>query len=98
MYNTNKSNKNHFEEISRLADNLKGVAETWILTASEKSDIERVIEKYNLDIPYYYTDMTVLEAIVRSNPGLWLLKDGIVKGKWPYSNIPDAGTMEDLLK
>ena len=98
MYNTNKSNKNHFEEISRLADNLKGVAETWILTASEKSDIEKVIEKYNLDIPYYYTDMTVLEAIIRSNPGLWLLKDGIVKGKWPYSNIPDAATVEGLLK
>ena len=44
------------------------------------------------------TDMTVLEAVIRSNPGLWLLKDGVVKGKWPYTNIPDATEVTDLLQ
>lgn len=98
MYNVNKANTNHFDEISRLAANLNGVAETWILTASEKSEVDSLLKKYNLDIPYYYTDMTVLEAVIRSNPGLWLLKDGTVKGKWPYTNLPDAGQIRDLLQ
>ena len=90
MYNVKKANNKHFDEINRLASNLKDVA--------EKSDIDNLLKNYNLDIPYYYTDMTVLEAVIRSNPGLWLLKDGTVKGKWPYTNLPDESDVRELLK
>ena len=27
--------------------------------------------------------------MVRSNPGLMLLKDGVVIGKWPFTHMPD---------
>jgi uncharacterized membrane protein YphA (DoxX/SURF4 family) len=98
MYNVDKANVKHFNEINQLAESLKGIAETWILSASEKSEIEDLRNQYNLNIPYYYTDMTVLEAVIRSNPGLWLLKDGVVAGKWPYSNLPDANEVTNLLQ
>lgn len=98
MYNVNKANTRHFDEIRQLADKLQGKAEVWILTASDKSDVENVLGKYNLNLPYYYTDMTVLEAVIRSNPGLWLLKNGTVLGKWPYTNIPDSGEVLKLLE
>lgn len=98
MYDVNKADKTHLGEINRLAASLKGVVETWILTASEKSHIDNLRRHYHLDIPYYFTDMTVLEAVIRSNPGLWLLKDGVVKGKWPYTNLPDPGEIKELLK
>ncbi len=98
MYDVNKADKKHFQEIDQLAENLKGTAETRILTASDSSEVDNICKKYNVNLPYYYTDMTVLEAIVRSNPGLWLMKDGVVKGKWPYTNIPDAEKVRELLK
>jgi len=42
--------------------------------------------------------MTVLEAIIRSNPGLWLMSDGTVAGKWHHNDVPDADTIIDLLE
>ncbi len=98
MYDVNKANKKHFDEINRLVQNLDGNIKVWILTASDKSEVENILGQYHINVPYYFTDMTVLEAIIRSNPGLWLLQDGTVKGKWPYSRIPDAEEIESRLK
>ena len=40
------------------------------------------------DYPFYTTDPTELKIIVRSNPGIVLLKDGIVVDKWAWRDIP----------
>jgi hypothetical protein len=37
----------------------------------------------------FYADAVPLKSMVRSNPGLILLKDGIVIKKWPSSALPD---------
>lgn len=56
-----------------------------------------------LAVPYgFYTcDDIVLKTIMRSNPGLLLLKDGVIKGKWHFKRLPEAeemGHKYDLLK
>ena len=51
-----------------------------------------------LGAPIYQTDATVLKTIMRSNPGTWLLQDGVVKGKWHYNDTPEAGEVLELLK
>ena len=41
----------------------------------------------------YFTDETVLKSMVRSNPGLMLLKDGVILRKWNNNDFP---TIEEL--
>lgn len=75
----------------------KGV-EPVILTSGNSADIENFLSQHQLTAPYYYVDATVLKTISRSNPGLWLLKDGIVKGKWHYNDTPTAEEVVGLVK
>jgi hypothetical protein len=48
--------------------------------------------KYRMDngtaFDYYYSDDVVLKTMVRSNPGLILMKDGIVLAKWGFRDFP----------
>ncbi|MCB0395804.1 MAG: DoxX family protein [Flavobacteriales bacterium] len=39
--------------------------------------------------PYYITDGKTLKTIIRSNPGLLLIKEGTILAKWHYNDIPE---------
>ncbi len=62
--------------------------ETWILTSSGAEKFEKFRHENQLGAPYFFADATVLKTIVRSNPGIWLLKDGTVMAKWHYNDTP----------
>jgi uncharacterized membrane protein YphA (DoxX/SURF4 family) len=98
IFDVTKASTKNIEEITTLIHTIRPEIEVWALTASAESDFEAFRHEYQLDIPYYFADMTVLEAIIRSNPGLWLLKDGIVMGKWHYNDVPDPDTVFELVK
>ena len=59
------------------------------LTASKYEDVEQFTLQYGLDIPFYYGDKTNLKSIIRSNPGVVLLKGNIVWKNWPSTRLPD---------
>lgn len=63
------------------------------LTSSVESEIQHWRDLTGAEYPFYHTDELTLKTIVRSNPGLVLLKGGVVYNKWPYSNMPEL--MED---
>ncbi len=68
----------------------------YAMTAS----IEEVIESYKLDAkaeyPICLTDKITLKTIVRSNPGLVLIKDATVLNKWHVNDLPQFNTpLED---
>jgi len=86
-------------DINKLINAVKGKGvEPVILTSGNSADIENFLSQHQLTAPYYYVDATVLKTISRSNPGLWLLKDGIVKGKWHYNDTPTAEEVVGLVK
>ncbi|XOV92021.1 MAG: BT_3928 family protein [Bacteroidota bacterium] len=71
--------------------------EPWILTSSGYEQIEGLRHEYQLGIPFFYADATVLKTMVRSNPGIILLSNGTVAGKWHYNDVPDISTINRLL-
>ncbi|GAB3880948.1 BT_3928 family protein [Spirosoma agri] len=86
--------------IRSLAEGLKGSSVTpYILTSAGDDEIKAFRKEFQLDnIPYYKADATVLKTIMRSNPGTWLLKDGVVRGKWHYNTTPDAAEVLERVK
>lgn len=98
LYDVSKTNKSGIEEINELIRALGGKVDIYALTASDGTVFEAFQNETNLSIPYYYTDATVLKTITRSNPGLWLLKDGTVMGKWHYNDVPNYGKVLDLVR
>ena len=86
--------------IRSLAEGLKGSnVSTYILTSTSDDEIKAFRKEFQLeDIPYYKADATVLKTIMRSNPGTWLMKDGVVKGKWHFNTTPDAAEILERVK
>lgn len=97
FYDVTRASTEHIDEIKSLISEIRPEVEVWALTASNEADFEAFRHEYQLDIPYYFADMTVLEAIIRSNPGLWLLDNGVVKGKWHHNDVPDPATVFERL-
>ena len=61
----------------------------YCLTASPKNDISQWRDVTGAEYPFCATDETTLKTIIRSNPGLLLLKDGTIIRKWSHNNLPD---------
>ncbi len=55
------------------------------LTASGDTKIDEFRTKFN--IPFYFCDETALKTVIRSNPGLLLLKSGVVQAKFHWRNF-----------
>lgn len=98
LYDVSKSDKASISEINNLVKALGDKIEIYALTATDGSTFESFQKEVKLEIPYYYTDATVLKTITRSNPGLWLLSNGTVKGKWHYNDVPNYSEVLDLVK
>ncbi len=60
----------------------------WCLTASNDETILRWQEMEGAEYPFAQADDVMLKTIVRSNPGLLLLKNGVVYNKWSCNDIP----------
>lgn len=60
----------------------------YCLTASPDRDIDNWRDVTGAEYPFCHTDETTLKTIIRSNPGLLLIKDGTVICKWSHNNLP----------
>ncbi len=58
------------------------------LTASGPTQIDEFKHKHNLMVDFLIVDGTVLKTMIRSNPGLMLMKNGTVLMNWHHNNFP----------
>ena len=58
-------------------------------TASTSEMIDKYTKQYKLPFVFHTTDHTTLKTIVRSNPGLVLLKNATVLAMWSHNDIPE---------
>ena len=66
----------------------------YCLTASSQEAMERWRDITGAEYPFATADETTLKTIIRSNPGLVLIKDGKVINKWSHNNLPDTSEMK----
>ena len=70
----------------------------YCLTASGKQGISGWIDRTGAEYPFCQTDETTLKTVIRSNPGLLLLKQGTVIRKWSHNRLPDEYALTDRLE
>lgn len=90
MYDVGKASVKNMDEIRALTKQLEGKVDCFVLTSSGSDQMEAFRHEYQLAIPYYFADATVLKTILRSNPGIALWKNGKVLGNWHYNDTPTA--------
>jgi uncharacterized membrane protein YphA (DoxX/SURF4 family) len=62
----------------------------YCMTASgtESDEMANYIKKTKATYPFVNSDEIMLKTIIRSSPGLMLIKKGIIMGKWSVQNLP----------
>jgi uncharacterized membrane protein YphA (DoxX/SURF4 family) len=65
------------------------------LTNGDSDMNEAFADKNNAPYEFLTCDQTELKIVVRSNPGLVLLKDGIVIKKWSWRDIPSFNDLSN---
>jgi len=90
-YDLKTANKEVFQKINAFNEKAKarGIS-VIVLTGSLPADIEKFKKEVNTkDLEFYNSDDISLKAMIRSNPGLVLLKKAVVLGQWHYRNFPE---------
>ena len=68
---------------------------TILLTSNSAQDADAFSKRMKLFAEIFYADAVPLKSMVRANPGVLLLKNGVVINKWHYTLMP---SFEELSK
>lgn len=68
------------------------------ITGSTPTEVDAFIEANNPSYNIYNADPTALKTIIRSNPGLLILKEGFVVDKWAHRRIPEYSTFKSNIE
>ncbi|MDO9255775.1 MAG: DoxX family protein [Bacteroidales bacterium] len=97
-YDLSKADATAFIKLSDFsakayADNIA----TAVLVSSTPADIAKFVKENKLQLDFYTSDDIALKTIVRSNPGLLLMKNGVILKKWHYNDFPDYAEFKKSL-
>lgn len=67
----------------------------YAVTSSGEEAVELWYKRTGAEYPFYWADDILLKTMVRSNPGLLLLKDGRIVNKWNISDVPEVNAMSN---
>jgi len=96
-YDLNHTNVEAIGKLNAMAANLihNFNTRTIMLTSNSAKDAEAFAKKNHLVMEVFYADEVPLKSMVRANPGVLLLKNGVILNKWHYHSVPKY---EDLVK
>ena len=86
----------HIQSLATYAAN--NSIDMHIATASDENAIGRFDEKMGEEkVNYASMDELTLKTIIRSNPGVVLLKEGVVQAKWSKNRMPDEKKLNKII-
>ena len=69
----------------------------YALTSSPQIEIERWCDRTGAEYQFCQMDDITLKTIIRSNPGMLLIKGGVILNKWSDNQLPDEYVLVDAL-
>jgi hypothetical protein len=88
-YDLSKSNKKNQGKINILAEWSLSEGYNFVgLTSSNEERQNNFLSETKAPYQFLTGDEITLKTIIRSNPGLILIKEGTIIGKWHYNDIP----------
>lgn len=96
-YNLKDVNENAIAKINAIALNATEQfnIRTVLLTSNSASDADEFSKRMKLFAEVFYADAVPLKSMVRSNPGVLLLKNGVVINKWHFNTMPTFDKLAD---
>jgi len=89
-YDIRKTNTEVYGAVKRVTDlALKKGYKVIGMSASNGELTGKLVKDNSLDFEFYFTDETTLKTIVRSNPGVLVLKKGTIQQKVHYNDLED---------
>ncbi len=86
----------HIQSLAYFAT--KNFIDMYVVTASDENAIERFDKNIREEkLNYASMDELTLKTIIRSNPGVVLLKEGVVQAKWSKNRMPDRAKLNKII-
>ena len=94
-----QANEERIDEINNLYDYAteKGM-QFYCLTGSDEAAVTKWIDYTGAEYPFLFVDDVTLKTMIRSNPGLIVLKGGTIMGKWHYNDFPKEEDLDEFVE
>ena len=94
-YNLQKTNTKHLPQLNELANWVTENGWSFIgLTSSLHDESLAFSAEHNINFEFFNTDEITLKTIIRSNPGLLVIKNGSVVAKYHHNDVPTPAKFE----
>ncbi|WP_026950403.1 BT_3928 family protein [Algoriphagus mannitolivorans] len=95
--NLSKMSSANLDKLTAMVKSLEGAPiDVVFVAAAPQEDIDAFLNQQNWSIFGLQADATVVKTIMRANPGIMVLKDGVVLEKYHHNNTPEATEVLDL--
>lgn len=96
-YELESADRQAFAEIAKTAWQLQD-SDIPVVALTAASPQENEAFRHEIQAPFDFasSDKTTLKTVVRSNPGVVWLKNGVVFKKWAHADVPDAEALKAL--
>lgn len=98
-YDLEATNMKSFEALNLFAQKCGADSVSIVcITGSAPSEIEKFSKEVSPKFPIYSADATALKTIIRSNPGILLLRNGYIVDKWAHRKMISYETFKSNRK
>lgn len=95
-YDLNNSSQKNWESIKAIFEYCEKSECSFVAITSSLPEEVLLFKENNLpNADFYFGDDITMMSMVRSNPGLILLKNGMVKDKWHFNDFPSVQELKE---
>ena len=95
--NMAKMSDANMDKLHALVKDLEGApVDVVFMAAATQEEIDAFLSEQNWSVIGLQADATVVKTIMRANPGVMILKDGVVMEKYHHNNTPEVSEVIDL--